>query len=69
MSIEVELETVISPIESGEKVPLVPSDPGHLLEEWENIDPYGGTLLAASDPTLESPPSSGQRSRKVAEEV
>ena len=66
LGIEVVAEPVVTAIERREQVPLVPPDPGHVLEEGVGVDGNGRHLLGQNHPALESPPAGAQRSREVA---
>ena len=67
--VEVEGETVVSVIEGGEQIPLVPSNTRHALEERVDIDADRTDFLPEHRAGMEATPAGAQRTREVAENV
>jgi len=67
--VEVEGEAVVSVIEGGEQIPLVPSDTRHALEEGVDIDADRGDFLPEHRAAMKAPPARTQRAREVAKNV
>ena len=64
--IEVVGDSVVSTIEGGEEVPLVPSDTCHAFEKWVDIDPDSDLLAVVHDAGMEASPSGSQSANRVA---
>ena len=59
----------VAAIQRREQIPLVPSDPGHVLEERIDVDAYRSNLLAEDSAPVKAAPASAKGAREVPADV
>jgi hypothetical protein len=67
--IEVVGDSVVSPVEGCEQIPLVPSDAGHALEKRVDIDPDCGCGVIVDDSGMEAAPTGAQSAYRIAGDI